>query len=147
MNFLKRNKNIVIALIVFFVAILLCIQLKNILIPNDGAAVYGNRLEGKIELTKNVDKKIKELLSDAATDVKVRTSGRIVNVTITVYDEVSRDTAKTLATKSLESFTKEEKGFYDFQFYVVKNNEEDKVFPIMGYKIQNADNITWTKDR
>ena len=147
MNFLKRNKNIIIVLIVFFVGILLCIQLKNILIPNEGAAVYGNRLDGKVEVTKNVDDKIKESLVDGVTKVKVRTSGRIINVTITVYDEVARDTAKTYATKALESFTEEEKGFYDFQFYIIKANEEATEFPIIGYKIQNNDKITWTKDR
>lgn len=147
MNFLKRNKNIIIVLIVFFVALLLCIQLKNILIPNEGAAVYGNRLDGKVEVTKNVDDKIKESLADGASEVKVRTSGRIINITITVYDEVSKDTAKTYATTALESFTTEEKGFYDFQFYLLKDNEEATDFPIMGYKIQNSDKISWTKDR
>ena len=57
MRFVKRNKNIIIALIVFFILILLCVQVKNILFPNDGLAVYGNRLENKVELSKNIDKK------------------------------------------------------------------------------------------
>lgn len=147
MNFLKRNKNIIIALVIFFVAIFLCVQLKNILFPNDGAAVYGDRLDEKVELTKNVDEKIKEALKDGVSDVKVRVSGAIVNVTLTVYDEVSRDTAKSYATKSLDSFSAEEKSFYDFQFYLVKENKEATQFPIIGYKIQSADKITWTKNR
>ena len=147
MNFLKRNKNIIIVIVIFFVGILFSIKLKNILIPNEGAAVYGNRLDGKVEVTKNVDNKIKDLISEGATDVKVRTSGRIINITITVYEEVARNTAKSYAVKALEAFSNEEKSFYDFQFYVVKENEEAQEFPIIGYKIQNTDNITWTKDR
>ena len=50
MKFLKRNKNIIIALVIFFFGILLCVKIKNILVPNEGAAVYGNRLDGKIEI-------------------------------------------------------------------------------------------------
>ena len=45
MRFIRRNKNIILTLVVFFILILLCVQVKNILFPNDGLAVYGNRLE------------------------------------------------------------------------------------------------------
>lgn len=146
MSFLKRNKNIIIALVAFFVVILLCVQLKNILFPNDRAAVYGNRLDGKVKVTKGVDTKIKEALAEGVTDVKVRVSGRIINVNITVYNEVSRDTAKSYAKKSLESFSDEEKSYYDFQFYLQKDSDAAD-FPIIGYRIQNSEKITWTKDR
>lgn len=146
MNFLKRNKNIIIALAIFFGIMLLSIQVKNMLIPNEGAAVYGNRLDGKVAISKDIDKKIQESLGESATDVKVRTSGRIINITYTVYGDVSKDAAKSYAQKALEVFTSEEKSYYDFQFYVLKDGEGTD-FPIIGYRIQNSDKITWTKDR
>ncbi len=146
MNFFKQNRTIIIALILFFVAIVLCVQVKNILIPNSGAAVYGNRLDGKVAITKNIDKKIKETIADGTSDVSVRVSGRIINVTITVFSDVSRDTAKTYANKALELFTDKEKGYYDIQFYLLKEGEATD-FPIIGYRIQNGQSITWTKDR
>ena len=146
MNFIKRNKTIIIALVVFFTLILLCVQIKNILIPNEGRAVYGNRLDGRMEISKDAQKKIKEELSSAATSVTVKRSGRIINITITLYGNVSRDAAKSYAQKTLDFFTDEEKSYYDFQFYLTKE-EEQAEFPIIGYKIQNSEKISWTKDR
>lgn len=145
MNFLKRNKSIIIALIIFFVAVLLCVQIKNILIPNDGAAVYGNRLDGEIKLDKNIESKVAEK-AEGASNVKLRVSGRIINITITVANDVSKDAAKEYAKKTLDAFTSEEKAYYDIQFYLLKDGEATD-FPIIGYKIQNAEKITWTKDR
>lgn len=145
MNFIKRNKNIIIALVIFFVAILLCVQLKNILIPNEGAAVYGNRLDGKMELDKDIEDQVSKKI-DVAADVKVRVSGRIINITLTVATDVSKTAAKEYAEKTLSAFSTEEKNYYDIQFFLDKDSDAAD-FPIMGYKIQNAEKITWTKDR
>lgn len=146
MKFIKRNKSIIITLVVFFILILLCVQIKNILFPNDGLAVYGNRLDGKVEVSKNLDKSIKELLPEGATKVTVRDAGRILNITITVSENITRDTAKSFATQSLAALSDEEIKYYDLQFFLVKETESDQ-FPIIGYKIPSAENITWTKDR
>ena len=145
MKFLKRNKNIIIALVIFFIGILLCVKIKNILVPNDGAAVYGNRLDGKVEISKNLKNDISSKI-DSATEVDIRVSGRIINVTLTLPSDVSKDAAKEFAKKSLDAFSTDEKSYYDIQFFLVKKDETEG-FPILGYKIQNADNITWTKDR
>lgn len=146
MRFVKRNRNIIIALVVFFILILLCVQVKNILFPNDGLAVYGSRLENKVELSKNINKKVMELLPEGVKSVKVRDAGRILNITIKLNDDIARDTAKSYAKKSIEAFTEEEIGYYDLQFFLVKDIEAEQ-FPIVGYKIPSSENITWTKDR
>ena len=146
MKFIKRNRSIIIALIIFFILILLCIQVKNILFPNDGLAVYGNRLDGKVEVSSNLNKKMKELLPEGATTVSVRESGRILNVTITVSEKITRDAAKTFATQSLAALSEEEISYYDIQFFMVKTVDAND-FPIIGYKIPKAEAITWTKDR
>lgn len=146
MSFIKRNKKIIMALVILFAVLIAAIQIQNILFPNDGIAIYGDRLKGKVKLSKNIEKKVKDSLAEGVSDIKLRVSGRIINITITVYSDVSRDTAKSYANKALESFTAEEKSYYDFQFYLVKDGESTE-FPIIGYKIQDKENITWTKDR
>lgn len=146
MRFLKRDRGIILSLIVFFILILLCVKIKNILFPNEGVAAYGNRLEGYVELRDNTDDKIKKLLTEDVTKVTVKTTGNILNITLTLGDNTSRDSAKAYAKKSLEALTKEEIAYYDIQFYLVKNKETTD-FPIIGYKIPTAENITWTKDR
>ena len=70
----------------------------------------------------------------------------ILNITITVADDITRDIAKTYANKALEALSDEEIRYYDIQYFIVKNTEATE-FPIIGYKIPSADDITWTKDR
>lgn len=147
MNFLKKNKSIIIAVIIFLGLVLLGVKVKNFLIPNEGAAVYGNRLEGKIAITKDIDSKIKDALSTGVKKVTVRDAGRIINVTITVNDDVSKTDAKNYAAKAMESFTKEEQDYYDIQFFMIKDNKESTDFPIIGYSIRTSKEIKWTKDR
>lgn len=146
MRFLKRNKTIIISLVVFFILILLCVKIKNILFPNEGVAAYGNRLDGYVELRDNTDDIIKKLLTEDVSKVKVKTTGKILNITLTLGDNTSRDSAKAYAKKALEGLTKEELAYYDIQFYLIKTIETTD-FPIIGYKIPTAENITWTKDR
>ena len=59
MDFIKKNKFTIIAVGVFLILVLLLVQVKNIFFPNEGSAIYGNRLEGieSVKITK--DKKTK----------------------------------------------------------------------------------------
>ena len=145
MNFFKRNKNIILALIIFFGGLVVGVQVKRILFPDNRAPVYGNRLDGKVPVQENISKIIKEKINDGVTKVNVRVSGRIINVEIEVLEEVSRDAAKRYGEIALEQF-KKEKEFYDFQIMITKAGES-KEFPIIGYKSLQSSYISWTKDR
>ena len=81
MNFIKRNKKLLVVIVIFLVALVGAVQLKNILFPS-GGAIYGNRLEGieEVEVSKDLDKQILELLKDGIMKADVRISGRIVNI-------------------------------------------------------------------
>ena len=78
--------------------------------------------------------------------VEVKVSGKIVNTTITTNDDTSLEDAKKLADSVLEEFTDEQKKFFDFQFFI-KNEKNENQFPIIGYKQRARGNISWTKDR
>ena len=95
MNFIKRNKKLLVVITVFLVALVAGIQLKNILYPS-GGAIYGNRLDGieEVKLAKDLDKQIQEKLKDFVSKVEVRTSGRIVNITMIVNPDISSSVAK-----------------------------------------------------
>ena len=89
---------------------------------------------------------MKKELTTGVKKVKSRVSGRIINITITLEDNVSKSNAKSYAKKALTALSDEEKKYYDVQFFMVKESDA-KDFPIIGYKIPTAENITWTKDR
>lgn len=147
MNFIKRNKKLLVVIIVFLVGLICAVQLKNILFPS-GGAIYGNRLEGieEVELAKDLDKQILEKIKDGVSKVEVRLSGRIVNITMTVNGDVSPSTAKEYAKKSLELFAEKQLKYYDIQVFAIKD-VESKEFPIIGYKHQDKSEFKWTKDR
>ena len=100
MNFIKRNKKLLVVITVFLVALVAGIQLKNILYPS-GGAIYGNRLDGieEVKLAEDLDKQIQEKLKDFVSKVEVRTSGRIVNITMIVNPDISSSVAKDNSKK------------------------------------------------
>ena len=150
MSFIRKNKFVIIAIGIFLILVILAFQVVNMFFPEEGKALYGNRLDGieEVELT---DKKLGNMESDleedgAVKEAKVSVTGKIVEVIITVKDDTSIDTAKGLNTKVLDALTKDEKKFYDIQIFVKKDSDASN-FPIIGYKHHAKDKFSWTKDR
>lgn len=150
MKFIKKNKFTIIAIVCFLAFMLVLIQVKNIFFPNAGKAIYGDRLDGieevkvsKSKLNKIVDKYTE---SEAVSSAKTQVSGKIINVIITIKDEVSLEDAKGLANIVLEELSTKQKKFYDIQVLIEKTNDS-KQFPIVGYKHHSKETFTFTKDR
>ena len=148
MDFLKKNKFTIIAVIVFLILVLLIAQVTNFLSPGEEKAIYGNRLENKVKISESTKKAIKQNLeSDGiVTKSSVRISGRIIDIMATVNSETDKNAAKNLTNKITEKLTKNELKYYDIQLFVKKDTTSDD-FPIIGYKHHNKDGFSWTKDR
>jgi len=150
MKFIKKNLFTIIAIIVFLLLVVLLIQVKNIFFPDEGSAIYGNRLEGieKVKINDSKKKKIKEAVTSdgIASKATVRISGKIIDVNIVVNMEASYDSAKGIANKVLENLSDEEKKYYDIQVFINKEEKTDN-FPIIGYKHHAKEAFSWTKDR
>ena len=103
----------------------------------------------EVEITSKQEKNIvskleeKDEVKSVDTDIK----GRILNVIITVNDDVELDPAKALASVITENLEEDQNGYYDIQVFIKKSNEEDTRFPIIGYKHQDKDEFSWSKDR
>ena len=55
--------------------------------------------------------------------------------------------AQSIAVKSLEKFTEDEKKFYDFEFTLYQESTEQKEgFRIMGAKNVNGSNLVWNNN-
>ncbi len=108
---------------------------------------YGNRLDG-IENVQITDEHKEEIASfikenDKVESVVINIKGKIIYITTTLKDGKTTD-AESIAIKSLEKLTEDEKNFYDINFTFDK--KDDDTFPIMGYKKSNATIISWTKN-
>lgn len=150
MSFIRKNKFVIIAIGVFLILVVLVFQIATMFFPEEGTALYGERLDGieEVELSNSKLTKIESnLKSDGAVkEADVSVAGKIVEVIITVQDDTSVDTAKALNTKVLDSLSNKEKKFYDIQIFVKKDSEATD-FPIIGYKHHAKDTFSWTKDR
>ena len=150
MSFIRKNKFVIIAIGVFLILVVLVFQIATMFFPEEGTALYGDRLDGieEVELSNSKLTKIESnLKSDGAVkEADVSVAGKIVEVIITVQDDTSVDTAKALNTKVLDSLSNKEKKFYDIQIFVKKDSEASD-FPIIGYKHHAKDTFSWTKDR
>lgn len=146
MNFIKRNKGIIIAIGIFIIFLVLLVQVKTILFPDERKPIYGNRLDGIVEISSSDQKKITDSISGETSSAEVRIAGKTVNIHITVNNETSVDNAKKTAQKALDTLSNKQKEQYDVQIFIAKK-EESNEFPIIGYKHHKKTAITWTKDR
>ena len=150
MSFIRKNKFVIVAIGVFLILVIIAFQVVNMFFPEEGKALYGDRLDGieEVELSdkalSGIAAKIEE---DAAVkEASVSVTGKIVEVIITVQDDTTVEAAKGLNTIILDSLKKKEKSFYDVQIFVKKDTDAVD-FPIIGYKHHAKDSFSWTKDR
>ena len=132
MNYIKRNKGTVIAIIIFIILVVLLFQIKNIFFPNSGKAIYGNRLEGieEVEISKDTYKKVeKSLAEDSVSKVTTDIAGKLVKIFITVNEDVDIEKAKSYGGKAIEPFTAEQKNYYDFQININNIGKSYKKYP------------------
>ena len=149
MKWIKRNKYTCIIILIFIIISIIGYKAINVFIPNSKSAIYGDRLDGKVEVKKEVYEAVKTKISEQefVKKVVVRESGRVINVEATVIDSTSIDAAKSLSNLILEHFSESQIGYYDFQLFVGKESKEENNFPIIAYKHHNSSSFSWSKDR
>ena len=149
-NFIKNNKVTVVAFIICVIFVILVFAVKLTFFPNEGTAIYGDRLDGieEVEITDKQQEDIIKSLEDKDEVKKVSCDikGRTLNVLITVNDDVELDPAKALTSSITENLEEDQTTYYDIQVFISKDNDDTR-FPIIGYKHQNKDGFSWTKDR
>lgn len=147
---IKENKVLfVLAIILIIALILIAVGLFSYFYGNNKDK-YGDRLN-KVEEYKikdTISEEIKSLYDANVENVKVDIRGKIIYIILDVANGVEKNTAKSLANQALEKFTEEEKNFYDIQFLITctKEEAEEKIYPIEGYKNSSSINIVWTNN-
>lgn len=145
----KKNKFTFFIIIFFLIVFVLLFQVKGLFFPDGGKANYGNRLDGLVQIK---DDQLTTLKDNIKTEARVKnveasTSGRILNVIITVEKDVSLNDAKVIGEKASATLTEEILASYDIQVFVKKDEEEENNFPIIGYKSNTDNTYSWIKDR
>ena len=151
MNFIKKNKFTIIAIILFILLVVVGVEVKNFLVPDEGKAVYGDRLDGikdhpvSDDTLNGIATSLKE--NEKVVEVSSKLHGKIINIIITVTADVSVNDAKTLASSVSAMFKDSELSFYSLQVYVKKEDASLNNFPIIGYQDAGSKSMLFTKDR
>ena len=151
-KYLKENRTLFILMIVAIVCIVVSvILLFKYFYFGNGGSNYGDRLEG-IENVRISDDKRNEVankiqensLVESAT---VNVTGKRIDIRMVFTEKASLVDAQGVALKSLDNFSDEEKGFYDFEFTLKKEaTEKSDPFLIMGAKNVNGTNLVWNNN-
>ena len=150
-KFLKRNRYTIILIFIFILFVILGLKVKDILVPDEGKAAYGDRLKNisKHPISNDTYDKIDEELEKNSNVVKVshKLQGKTINYFITVDEKVSIKDAKAIGESVIKGFDEDALGYYSIQISMLKENEELNNFPIMGMKHPSSKEVSWTKDR
>lgn len=148
---LNNKKWSIVLGLLFILFIFLIFAVKDLFFSDDGN-VYGSRLEG-IENVTISNEKLTDIVNELEGKNNVistiaRVQGRIVYITIDVNKETSMGDAKNLADIALENFSKEEKEYYDFEFFLTQKEVSDsESYPTTGTKHKSVEKIVWAKSR
>ncbi len=148
---LSENKVLlVLAIIIIVSLIVIGVSMVMYFYTGNGKDEYGDRLQGieNVEISNDIDKKVAELYTDIAAfnEVVVNVKGKIIYINIDIKENLSLVDAQSLAIKSLEAFSEEEKSFYDIQIIITAKTteEESDIYPLMGYKNAKNSQVVWT---
>lgn len=152
LNYINKHKGISIVVGLTLILLIILIVIFASLFVNHGGNKYGNRLDGieEVELTNTFLKDFKKELNDdeSIVEANVRLQGKIVYIVFEVNSDISIETAKQMASNTLEKFSSEELAFYDISYLIkwTKINEEEKeeISAIEGTKHHLKDSISWS---
>lgn len=157
MNLIKRHKGLVIVGTLTLILIIIMFIICSRMIFTTGETVYGQRLNGLVKLDKSVTKEIIEEAKEIneVENITIRTQGKIIYTTITFKEGTKLDKAKEIASKTLEKYSDEVIGYYDFGYFLQENiveteeeaEESKKGFTAVGTKHPDIESISWTKNK
>lgn len=149
MKWIKKNKWMLIAIVVFVFITLIGYKALSVFFPSTDKAIYGDRLDNKVPVEQELYDGIKTRISavEYVKNVSVRENGRTINIIVTVMDSTSISAAKDLSKLVLEGFSDSQIGYYDFQLFIEKEDEKENDFPIIAYKQHTIADFYWGRDR
>ncbi|MDD3392559.1 MAG: hypothetical protein PHE54_03385 [Bacilli bacterium] len=150
MTSLKKYRGLIIILTCILILLLVFVFAIDSLVTDGSETVYGTRLEGieAVAITGDrlvvISTKLKD--NDNVVDANTYITGRIVKIIIEVNSDVTYVTSKSIIENIMTMFSEDEQAYYDFEAYVTCHDEEDELYPIIGYKHKTSLNFNWTNN-
>ena len=157
MNFIKRNKTEFILLVIVLLILLVSAIMFLIVWFQGSNNKYGDRLKGieKVELKETyVNGLLKDIKEEKeyVTKSDYNLEGRLLSIFVTVKSYTDKNETKKIGDIIIEKLKEEELKYYDIQLYISfeedssKTEEEEKIYPIIGYKHKTSDVFVWSNN-
>ncbi len=165
MKFIKEYKMTIALVVIFIILVVMGHFVITLLIPSTNGDICYGRNAGKEDhpIESATYEAVKQSIKEESyvSDVTAKEQCLLIKVDVTVTKDTTVEQAKALGKKVLDEFTDDQKGFYDFQLLITKeeskedSKDKDTTFPIIGSKHKcdvstNKDcgtDFVWTKDR
>ena len=140
----NRTLFIILAIAIGCILISFILLLKYFYFGN-GQSKYGDRLQGIVNIDDNRLNDIKSSIQmeEKVSSVSININGKIIYIKINFNESATLVEAQSVAVKSLEKFSDEEKNCYDFEYTL--HLEKDSLI-IMGAKNVNGSNLVWNNN-
>ncbi len=158
MKFIKNHKTEFILLVVVGVILLISVIMFLIVWFQGSNNKYGDRLNGieKVELKEDymneLLKTIKEEKEYVVED-SYNLEGRLLSIIIKVKSYTDKNETKKIGSIIISNLKEEELSYYDIQLYInfeeeekENESEENKIYPIIGYKHKTSDVFVWSNN-
>lgn len=148
MEFIKNHKNISSLILIVILGIITLLYTRNLLNNTDREAIYGTRTKAieNIKISNNKEDQLGEVFSDIDEKTTVTEQGKIIEIVVTLKDNIKGKTAKEKAADIKKVLSNDERKVYDVQVFFKKDKKDDS-FPIIGYLHRGKDKFSWTRDR
>lgn len=148
MEFIKKNKKMVIIIAVALVILILLFGVIKSLMPDTRKSVWGNRTVdvSKHPISEEEINAVKEFYesNENVSSITYRLSGRKMIFIITVKEKTAKSVVEELSGKMLEKLSDDVKGFYDIELSYVCEDSENAEYPIMAYRNKTRHNFRFT---
>lgn len=148
LNWIKKNTGLFIVLLLTLVLLIFIVVIFVKLLVGKSSNNYGNRLDGieDVVISEETYDSVETEVMDTGlvAEVSTRLQGKIVYTTIVLNSDTSVAKAKEIASNTLDNYSEEERGFYDFSYFLKWEGEESDTV-ITGNKHHDLDTITWVK--
>ena len=145
----KENRVLFVLILILIICFIAICSVVLSYFMGSGKSVYGDRLENKVEIKKEVKEEYLKALEEdkLISSVDFRVSIRTIYVDILFNEDVTLVEAQSKAAASLDNLDEEILSYYDVNFILNKDKtEKDAGFTIMGARNSNGTGISWNNN-
>lgn len=146
-SWIKKNKCLTILIILAItLTSIFGMFVYNILVSSKEEQ-YFNRLNESlhVEFLSSDEEIIKETLEiESVNNIVFNVDGKLIKIFIYYIEETTAKNAISNVESSIEIIPSNIKEYYDFEYFLISDDEESESFPIIGGLHKTSDEVSWT---